>query len=143
MGIVPISDRRARFALVLALLGVPSIGVTLPAAVWLGSGSVRQRRLASGAEPVMGFLALVISGLDVLFIDQALRRLFVATSPGSAWAAIGGGVALAVAVLILVASSLRIHPERSAAVLATRAGLVASLGGGTAMFVRLLGVIQT
>ena len=143
MGIVPISDRRARLAVVLALLGVPSIGVTVPAAVWLGLGSVRQRRLSSGAEPVMGFLALVISGIDMLFIDQALRRLFVATSAGSFWTSIGGGIALAVAVVILAASSLRIHPERSAVVLAFRAGLVASLGGGTAMFVRLLGVIQT
>ena len=143
MGIVPISDRRARLALILALLGVPSIGVTLPAAIWLGFGSFRQRRLSSGAEPVTGFLALVISGIDLLFVDQALRRLFVATSPESAWAAIGGGVALAAAVVILAAASLKIHPERSAAVLATRAGLVASLGGGTAMFVRLIGVIQT
>lgn len=143
MGIVPISDRRARLALILALLGVPSIGVTLPAAIWLGFGSFRQRRLSSGAEPVTGFLALVISGIDLLFIDQALRRLFAVTGPEAAWAAIGGGVALATAVVILVASSLRIHPERSGAVLATRAGLVASLGGGTAMLVRLLGVIQT
>jgi hypothetical protein len=143
VAIAPITDRRARLALVLALLGLPSIGVTLPAAVWLGVGSVRQRRLASGAEPVMGFLALVLSAIGLLFIDQALRRLFVATGPEAAWAAIAGGGALALAVLVLAASSLRIHPERSGAVLATRAGLVASLGGGTAMFVRLLGVIQT
>ena len=143
MGIVPITDRRARLALVLALLGLPSIGVTLPAAVWLGVGSVRQRRLASGAEPVMGFLALVISAIDVLFIDQALRRLFEAAAPEAAWAAIAGGLALAAAIVVLATSSLRIHPERSGALLATRAGLVASLGGGTAICVRLLSVIQT
>lgn len=143
MGIVPITDRRARLALILALLGLPSIGVTLPAAVWLGVGSVRQRRLASGAEPVTGFLALVLSAIDALFIDQALRRLFVTTTPEAAWAAIGGGVALAAAIVVLAATSLRIHPERSGALLAARAGLVASLGGGTAMCVRLLGVIQT
>jgi hypothetical protein len=141
--IVPISDRRARLALILALLGVPSIGVTLPAALWLGLGAVRQRHLASGAEPVMGFLALVIGGIDLLFIDQGLRRLFAATPPETVWGGIGLGVVLAVAVMVLAASSLRIHPERSGAVLAARAGLVASLGGGTAMFVRLLGVIQT
>jgi hypothetical protein len=49
---------------------------------------------------------------------------------------------LASAVGVLVASALRLHPERAGAVLAARAGLVASLGGGTAMFVRLLAVIQ-
>lgn len=142
MGIVPISDRRARLALVLALLGVPSIGVTVPAAIWLGFGSYGQRRLSSGAEPVMGFLALVLSGIDILFIDQALRRLVTAIGPEAAWPAIGGGIALAVAVAVLARSSLRIHPERSGVLLATRAGLVASLGGGTAMLVRLLAVIQ-
>lgn len=143
MVIVPISDRRARLALILALLGFPSIGVTLPAAVWLGIGAVRQRRLASGGEPVMGFLALVIVGIDVLFVDQALRRLFEAIPTEAAWAAVGWGAALAAAVVVTVASSLRIHPERSGALLATRAALVASLGGGTAMFVRLLTVIQS
>jgi hypothetical protein len=143
VAILPISDRRARLALNMALLGLPSIGVTLPAAVWLGAGSVRQRRLASGAEPVMGFLALVVSAIALLFIEQALRRLFVAAGPEATWAAIGGGVALAVAVVLLATSSLRIHPERSGALLATRAALVASFGGGTAMCVRVLGVIQT
>jgi hypothetical protein len=143
VALVPISERRARLALILALLGLPSMGVTLPAAVWLGVGSVRLRRLASGAEPVMGFLALVISAIDVLFIDQALRRLFRVSPPEAVWVAIGGGALLAAAVVVLAVSSLRIHPERSGALLATRAGLVASLGGGTAMFVRLLGVIQT
>jgi hypothetical protein len=143
VAIVPISDRRARLALILALLGLPSIGVTLPAAFWLGVSAVRQRRLASGAEPVTGFLALVIGGIDLLFIDQALRRLFAVTPEETAWAGIALWAVLAVAVVILVATSLRIHPERSGAVLAARAGLVASLGGGTAMFVRLLGVIQT
>jgi hypothetical protein len=141
--IVPISDRRARLALILALLGVSSIGVTLPAALWLGVGAVRQRRLASGAEPVMGFLALVIGGIDLLFVDLALRRLFEVIPPETAWAGVGVGVVLAAAVVVLVASSLRIHPERTGAVLAARAGLLASFGGGTAMFVRLLGVIQT
>jgi hypothetical protein len=143
VSIVPISDRRARLALILALLGVPSIGVTLPAAVWLGVGAVRQRTLASGAEPVTGFLALVIAGIDLLFIDQGLRRVFAVTTEETIWAGIGLGLVLAASVLVLVTTSLRLHPERSGAVLATRAGLVASLGGGTAMFVRLLGVIQT
>jgi hypothetical protein len=143
VAIVPISDRRARLALILALLGVPSIGVTLPAALWLGVGAVRQRYLVSGAEPVTGFLALVIGGIDLLFIDQGLRRWFEVTPPETAWPGIGLGVLLAAAVVLFVASSLRIHPERSGAVLAARAGLVASFGGGTAMFVRLLGAIQT
>jgi hypothetical protein len=143
VSIVPISDRRARLALILALLGLPSIGVTLPAAVWLGVGAVRQRTLVSGAEPVMGFLALVIAGIDLLFIDQGLRRLFAVIPQETVLAWIGVGVVLAAAVLVFVATSLRLHPERSGAVFAARAGLVASLGGGTAMLVRLLGVIQT
>jgi hypothetical protein len=143
MSIIPLSERRARLGLVLALLGLPSVGVTLPAAVWLGVGAVRQRRLDSGGEPVMGFLALVISGIDLLFIDQGVRRLFESIPAGNAWAGVGWGAALAAAVVVLVGSSLRIHPERSGVLLATRAALVASLGGGTAMLVRLLSVIQT
>lgn len=143
MGILPISDRRARLALILALLGVPSVGVTLPAAVWLGLGALRTRRLASGAEPAMGFLALVISGMGALFVEQGLLRLFQVGASDVAWAGVAWGIALAAAVVVLVASSLRIHPERYGAQLATRAGLVASLGGGTAMLVQLLAVIRS
>ena len=76
--ILPISDRRARLSLILALLGLPSMGVTLPAAVSLGSGALRQQRLASGAEPAMGFLALVVAGIDVLFIQHAAVRMAAA-----------------------------------------------------------------
>jgi hypothetical protein len=141
--LVPITDRRARLALILALLGFPSMGVTLPAAVWLGLEAVRQRRLASGAEPVTGFLALVIAGIDLLFIDQSLRRLFRVIPSDLAWTWVGPGLVLAALIVVLVASSLRIHPERSGTLLAARAGLVASLGGGTAMFVRVFGVIQS
>ena len=137
------SDRRARLAVILALLGYPSLGVTLPAAVWLGASALRQQRLASGAEPVMGFLALVIAGLDVLFIDQALRSLFGAVPVDAALISLAWGVALSIAVVALAACVLRIHPERSGALLATRAGLVASLGGGGAMFVRLVLTINS
>ena len=49
--VMPISDRRARLAFILAVLGVPSLGITIPAAIWLGVGAVRGRRLSSGAEP--------------------------------------------------------------------------------------------
>jgi hypothetical protein len=136
--ISPPSDRRARLALILALLGFPSIGVTLPAAIWLGISAVRQERLASGGEPAMGFLALVIAGLDLLFIQQALARLFVMIGSRAAMAAVAWGVALAIVVVATTGSILRIHPERSGALLVTRAGLLASLGGGGAMFVRLL-----
>lgn len=140
--IIPISDRRARLALILALLGVPSIGITLPAAVWLGLGALRQPRLASGGEPAMGFLALVVTGIDLLFVHQALLRLFEAIRPEAAWTAVGWGAVLCAVVVVLVGSSLRIHPERVGALVATRAALVASLAGGVAMFVRLLTVIQ-
>ena len=141
--IAPPSDRRARLAVVLALLGIPSIGVTLPATVWLGASALRQQRLASGAEPVMGFLALVIAGLDLLFVDQAIRGLFGSVPLDAALISLGWGVMLSVVVVVLAASVLRIHPERSGALLATRAGLVASLGGGGAMFVRLLVTINS
>ena len=88
--VMPISDRRARLAFILAVLGVPSLGITVPAAIWLGVGAVRGRRLSSGAEPAMGFIALVIAGL------------------------------------LLVA----------------RAGLVGAMAGGTALFVRLIAVLD-
>jgi hypothetical protein len=139
--IIPISDRRARLAFALAMLGLPSMGVTVPAAVWLGVGSVRQRRLSSGGEPAMGFIALVLSGLVVLTINAVIVRLFEVAEPGQAWTVIAVGVGLAVGVLLCTASTLRIHPERWGAVLAARTGLVASMAGGTALFARLLTVI--
>ncbi|MBA3737980.1 MAG: hypothetical protein H0W97_05390 [Actinobacteria bacterium] len=39
--VMPISDRRARLALILAVLGVPSLGITVPSAIWLGFRAVR------------------------------------------------------------------------------------------------------
>lgn len=139
--VIPISDRRARLAFALAMLGLPSMGVTVPAAVWLGLGSVRQRRLSSGGEPALGFIALVLSGLVILSINPLLVRLFEVAEPRQAWTAIAVGVGLAVGVLLCTASTLRIHPERWGAVLAARTGLVASMAGGTALFARLLTVI--
>jgi len=64
--VIPITDRRARLALLLAVLGVPSLGITVPAAVWLGVSAVRQQRLSSGGEPAMGFIALVVAGFTKL-----------------------------------------------------------------------------
>jgi hypothetical protein len=138
--IVPLSDRRARLSLILALLGVPSMGVTLPAAVWLGSGAVRQQRLASGAEPAMGFLALVVTGLDALFIQQAAARFADALGSSRSWVVASWAVGLAVAIIALALSSLRIHPERRGTVLAVRAGMAASVAGGTALLVQLTAV---
>lgn len=140
-GILAISDRRARLAFILAILGLPSMGVTVPAAVWLGLGSVRQRRLSSGGEPALGFIALVVSALVVLTINPVLPRLFAIVGPRQAWTGIGVGLALSAVVFLLAGAALRIHPERWGAVLATRAALVAAMAGGTALFARSLTVI--
>jgi hypothetical protein len=140
--VIPISDRRARLALILAVLGVPSLGITVPAAVWLGVGAVRQRRLSSGGEPAMGFIALVVAGLDVMTLNSVLLKTFDIIDPQQAWIGIGWGVALATAVALCTASTLRIHPERWGALLVARAGLIGAMFGGTALFVRLIAVID-
>ena len=140
--VMPISDRRARLALILAALGLPSLGITVPAAIWLGVGSVRQQRLSSGGEPAMGFIALVISALDVMTLNSVLLRTFEILDPQLLWSGVGLGVALAAAAGICTASTLRIHPERWGALLVARAGLVAAMVGGTALFVQLIAVID-
>lgn len=140
--ILPISDRRARMAFVLAVLGLPSMGVTVPAAVWLGVAAVRQERLSSGGEPALGFIALVLAVLDVLTINPVVVRLFQLVDPPLAWSGLGIGLALAVGVLAFTAATLRIHPERWAAVFAARAGLIAATTGGAVLFVRILTMID-
>jgi hypothetical protein len=140
--VVPISDRRARLALVLATLGVPSLGITVPAAIWLGIGAVRQRRLSSGGEPAMGFIALVVAGLDVMTLNSVLLKTFGIIDPRQAWIGIGWGLALAAAAAVCTASTLRIHPERWGALLAARTGLIGAMVGGIALFVRLITVID-
>jgi hypothetical protein len=138
--LIPISDRRARLAVILAALGVPSLGITVPAAIWLGVGAVRQQRLSSGAEPAMGFIALVVAGLDVMMLNSVLLTTVDIIDPRQAWIGIGWGIALATAVAICTASTLRIHPERWGALLMARAGLIGASVGGTALFVRLIAV---
>jgi hypothetical protein len=140
--VIPISDRRARLAFLLAALGIPSFGITVPAAIWLGVSSVRQRRLSSGGEPALGFIALVLAGLDVMMLNSVLLRSFdiIGTQRvliGSGWA-----LALATAAAICTASTLRIHPERWGALLVARAGLIGAMAGGTALLVRLIAVID-
>ena len=139
--ILPLSDRRARLAFVLAVLGLPSMAVTVPAAVWLGVGAVRQERLSSGGEPALGFIALVLAALDVLTINPVVVRIFQIVDPQHAWAGLGTGIALAVGVIAFTASVLRIHPERWGAVFAARAGLIAATAGGAVLFVRILTLI--
>jgi len=136
------SDRRARLALILAVLGVPSLGITVPAAIWLGTGAVRQRRLSSGGEPAMGFIALVVAGLDLMTLNSVLLKTFGIIDPRQAWIGIGWGLALAAAAAVCTASTLRIHPERWGALLAARTGLIGAMVGGTALFVRLITVID-
>jgi hypothetical protein len=139
--VIPISDRRARLAVFLAVLGVPSLGITVPSAIWLGVGAVRQQRLSSGAEPAMGFIALVVAGLDILMLNSVLLKTFDIIDPRLAWAGIGWGLGLATAVAICTASTLRIHPERWGALLMARAGMIGAMVGGTALFVQLVAVI--
>jgi hypothetical protein len=140
--VIPISDRRARLALILAVLGIPSLGITVPAAIWLGIIAVRQQRLSSGGEPAMGFIALVIAGLDVMTLNSVLLKTFAVVDPQLVWSGVGWGLALATAAAICTASILRIHPERWGALLFARAGLVGAMVGGTALFVRLIAVID-
>ncbi len=139
--ITPISDRRARLAFVLAILSLPSMGVTVPAAVWFGVGSVRQRRLSSGGEPALGFIALVLAALAVLTLNPLIPRLFDIVGSAQVWTGIALGLTLAIAVLVSAASALRIHPERWGAVFVARAGLVAAMAGGSALFARSLALI--
>lgn len=140
--VIPISDRRARLALILAVLGIPSLGVTVPAAIWFGVGAVRQQRLSSGGEPAMGFIALVIAGLDVMTLNSVLLKTFDIIDPQLAWSGIGWGLALATAAAVCTATILRIHPERWGALLFARAGLIGAMVGGTALFVQLIAVID-
>jgi hypothetical protein len=140
--VIPITDRRARLAFFLAALGIPSFGITVPAAVWLGVSSVRQRRLSSGAEPALGFMALVIAGLDVMTLNSVLLRSFDILGPERLWIGVGWALALATAAAICTASTLRIHPERWGALLVARAGLIGAMAGGTALFVQLIAVID-
>jgi hypothetical protein len=140
--VMPISDRRARLAFILAVLGVPSFGITIPSAIWLGVGAVRGRRLSSGGEPAVGFIALVIAGLDVMMLNPVLLKTFEILDPMRVWTGIGWGVVLAAAAAICTASTLRIHPERWGALLVARAGLIGAMAGGTALFVRLIAVLD-
>lgn len=140
--VIPISDRRARFALILAVVGVPSLGITVPAAIWLGVVAVRQQRLSSGGEPAMGFIALVIAGLDVMTLNSVLLKTFGILDPLHVWTGIGWGLALATAAAICTASALRTHPERWGALLVARTGLICATAGGTALFVRLIAAID-
>jgi hypothetical protein len=139
---MPISDRRARLAFFLSLLGVPSLGITVPAAIWLGLGSVRLRRLSSGAEPALGFIALVLSGLDLFTLNSVLLRSFATLDPRLIWTGMAWGVLFATAAVICTASTLRIHPERWGALLVARTGLIGAMAGGTALFVQLIAVID-
>jgi hypothetical protein len=140
--IIPLSDRRARFAFVLAVLGLPSMGVTVPAAVWLGVGAVRQERLASGGEPALGFIALVVAALDILTINPVIVRIFDIVGAQQAWTGIASGLALAIGVIVCSASTLRTHPERWGVVLAARTGLIAATIGGAALFLRILTLVD-
>jgi hypothetical protein len=140
--VIPISDRRARLALILSVFGVPSLGVTVPAAIWLGAGAVRQERLSSGGEPAMGFIALVIAGLDVMTLNSVLLKTFQVVDRRLVWSGIGWAMALAAATAIFTAAVLRVHPERWGAVLFARAGLIGAMVGGTALFVQLVAVID-
>jgi hypothetical protein len=68
--------------------------------------------------------------------------LLDALGPQRLWIGIGWALALATAAAICTAFTLRIHPERWGALLVARAGLIGAMAGGTALFVRLMAVID-
>jgi hypothetical protein len=136
------SDRRARLALILAMLCVPSLAVTAPAAIWLGVGAVRGHRLSSGAEPALGFLAIALAAFGALTVNSVLLRTFDRLDPIQAMTGLAWAVALAAAVAVCTSLSLRIHPERRGALLVARAGLVGAIAGGAALLVQLLAAID-
>jgi hypothetical protein len=140
--VIPISDRRARLALILSVFGVPSLGVTVPAAIWLGAGAVRQERLSSGGEPAMGFIALVVAGLDVMTLNSVLLKTFRVLDPRLVWRGIAWALVLATVTAIFTSAVLRVHPERWGALLFARAGLIGAMVGGTALFMQLVAVID-
>lgn len=90
----------------------------------------------------MGFIALVIAGLDVMMLNAVLLKTLEILDPIRLWTGIGWGIVLATAAAICTASALRIHPERWGALLVARAGLVGAMAGGTALFVRLIAVLD-
>jgi hypothetical protein len=90
----------------------------------------------------MGFIALVIAGLDVMTLNSVLLKTFDIIDPQLAWSGIGWGLALATAAAVCTAAILRIHPERWGALLFARAGLIGAMVGGTALFVQLIAVID-
>lgn len=90
----------------------------------------------------MGFIALVIAGLDVMMLNAVLLKTLEILDPIRLWTGIGWGIVLATAAAICTASALRIHPERWGALLVARAGLVGATAGGTALFVRLIAVLD-
>jgi hypothetical protein len=136
------SDRRARLALLLAALGIPSFGVTVPAAIWLGLGSVRQRRLASGGEPAMGFMALVLAAFCGMMLPAGLQRTFELLGPERTWPGVLWGIGLAVAAWVSASAILRIHPERRGALRMARSCLALAAAGGTALFVGLIDALD-
>jgi hypothetical protein len=90
----------------------------------------------------MGFIALVLAGLDVMTLNSVFLRTWEILDPQLVWSWIGWGLALATATVIFTSATLRIHPERWGALLFARAGLIGALVGGTALFVQLLAVID-
>jgi hypothetical protein len=136
------SDRRARLALILAALGLPSFGVTVPAAVWLGVGSVRQQRLVSGGEPAMGLIALVVAALSGMMLSSVLQKTVEVLGPGSTWPGVLWGIALATVAWISASAILRIHPERRGALRVARSSLALATAGGTALFVGLIAALD-
>ena len=90
----------------------------------------------------MGFIALVVAGLDVMTLNSVLLKTFEILDPRLVWTGIGWALALAAATAIFTSAVLRVHPERWGAVLFARAGLIGAMVGGTALFMQLVAVID-
>ena len=127
--VIPWSDRRARLALILAMLCVPSMAVTAPAAIWLGLGAVRGQRVSSGAEPAIGFLAVALAAFGAFTINSVVLRTFGQLDPIQAMTGLAWAVTLAAVVSFCAARSLRyrLHSSRprglSTSAAATRSGI--------------------
>lgn len=90
----------------------------------------------------MGFIALVVAGLDVMTLNSVLLKTFRVLDGHLVWSGIGWAMTLAAATVIFTSAVLRVHPERWGALLFARAGLIGAMVGGTALFVQLVAVID-
>ena len=99
----------------LAALGFVSMCATLPAASLLGVRAIRGRRGGDGSEPALGVLAFGFMWLSFLLAYPAMRVIVIAAGHPGGWGPrtfLATLVVLAMAIVALSTSAVRIHPER-------------------------------